>query len=171
MIDSENLGDYRRLMRATCLRLGNLLNQTELGRDTGLLQPTVHRYLNLLETSFQLVRLAPYSVNRTKRLIKTPKVYWSDTGRLRGGARGRAAGNRGQDHHAAIARGCRTPARLARGVRKARSRRAPAPCRDGNVLDHRKRARHAMVACAVATVLGEPFQFRARPSGRTSSSP
>lgn len=76
----ENLVDFRRLMRATCLRLGNLLNQTELGRDTGLPQPTVHRYLNLLETSFQLVRLAAYSVNRTKRLIKTPKVYWSDTG-------------------------------------------------------------------------------------------
>jgi uncharacterized protein len=76
----ENLVDFRRLMRATCLRLGNLLNQTELGRDTGLPQPTVHRYLNLLETSFQLVRLAPYSVNRTKRLIKTPKAYWGDTG-------------------------------------------------------------------------------------------
>jgi uncharacterized protein len=76
----ENLVDFRRLMRATCLRLGNLLNQSELGRDTGLPQPTVHRYLNLLETSFQLVRLAPYSVNRTKRLIKTPKAYWGDTG-------------------------------------------------------------------------------------------
>lgn len=76
----ENLVDFRRLMRATCLRLGNLMNQTELGRDTGLAQSTVHRYLNLLETSYQLVRLEPYSVNRTKRLIKTPKAYWSDTG-------------------------------------------------------------------------------------------
>lgn len=76
----ENLIDFRRLMRTTCLRLGNLVNQTELGRDTGLSQSTVHRYLNLLETSFQLVRLEPYSVNRTKRLIKSPKAYWSDTG-------------------------------------------------------------------------------------------
>ena len=40
----------------------------------------MQRYLNLLETSFQLVRLEPYSVNRTKRLIKTPKLYWSDPG-------------------------------------------------------------------------------------------
>ena len=39
---------------------------------------TAQRYLDLLETSFQLVRLEPYSVNRTKRLIKTPKLYWSD---------------------------------------------------------------------------------------------
>jgi predicted AAA+ superfamily ATPase len=74
-----NLVDFRRLMRATCLRLGNLVNQSELARDTGLSQASVHRYLNLLETSFQLVRLEPYAVNRTKRLVKSPKAYWSDT--------------------------------------------------------------------------------------------
>jgi len=39
----------------------------------------VHRYLNLLETSFQVVRLQPYSVNRTKRLIKSARLFWSDT--------------------------------------------------------------------------------------------
>lgn len=76
----QNLPEFRRLMRATCLRAGQLLNQTELGRDVGLPQPTVRRYLNLLETSYQLVRLEPFSVNRTKRLIKSPKAYWSDTG-------------------------------------------------------------------------------------------
>ena len=38
----------------------------------------MQRYLGLLETSFQAVRLAPYSVNRTKRLVKSPKLYWSD---------------------------------------------------------------------------------------------
>lgn len=76
----DNLVDFRRLMRAACLRLGNLVNQAELGRDTRIPRPTVQRYLNLLETSYQLVRLEPYSVNRTKRLIKTPKLYWSDPG-------------------------------------------------------------------------------------------
>jgi predicted AAA+ superfamily ATPase len=40
----------------------------------------VHRWLNLLETSYQLVRLPAYAVNRTKRIIKTAKVYWADTG-------------------------------------------------------------------------------------------
>ncbi|MBK6316704.1 MAG: ATP-binding protein [Blastocatellia bacterium] len=74
------LPDFRRLMRAACLRLGQLLNQTELGRDVGLPQPTVHRWLNLLETSYILVRLPAYAVNRTKRLIKSPKLYWGDTG-------------------------------------------------------------------------------------------
>jgi predicted AAA+ superfamily ATPase len=74
------LPDFRRLMRAACLRLGQLVNQTELGRDVALPQPTVHRWLNLLETSYLLVRLPAYAVNRTKRLIKAPKVYWGDTG-------------------------------------------------------------------------------------------
>ena len=74
------LPDFRRLMRAACLRLGQLLNQTELGRDVALPQPTVHRYLNLLETSYLLVRVPAYAVNRTKRLIKSPKLYWGDTG-------------------------------------------------------------------------------------------
>jgi len=76
----SSLVDFRRLMRAVCLRLGNLVQQTELGRDVGLSQPTVHRHLDLLETSYQLVRVPAYSVNRTKRLIKTPKLYWCDTG-------------------------------------------------------------------------------------------
>jgi predicted AAA+ superfamily ATPase len=74
------LPDFRRLMRAACLRLGRLVNQTELGRDVALPQATVHRWLNLLETSYLLVRLPAYAVNRTKRLIKAPKLYWGDTG-------------------------------------------------------------------------------------------
>jgi len=74
------LPDFRRLMRAACLRLGQLVNQTELGRDVALPQATVHRWLNLLETSYLLVRLPAYAVNRTKRLIKAPKIYWGDTG-------------------------------------------------------------------------------------------
>jgi predicted AAA+ superfamily ATPase len=76
----SSLPDFRRLMQAACLRLGQLLNQTELGRDVALSQPTVHRWLNLLETSYLLVRLPAYAVNRTKRLIKAPKLFWGDTG-------------------------------------------------------------------------------------------
>ena len=74
------LPDFRRVMRATCLRVGQILNQSSLGRDISLSQPTVHRYLNLLETSYLLVRLPAFASNRTKRLVKSPKVYWSDTG-------------------------------------------------------------------------------------------
>ena len=85
----SSLPDFRRLMRAACLRLGQLVNQTELGRDVALPQPTVRRYLNLVEAAYLLVRLPAYARNRTKRLIKTPKLYWGDTGvalHLAGGA-------------------------------------------------------------------------------------
>ena len=74
------LPDFRHLMRAACLRLGQILNQTELGRDVGLPQPTVHRWLNLLETSYLLVRLPAYAVNCTKRLVKSPRIFCGDTG-------------------------------------------------------------------------------------------
>lgn len=76
----SNVPDFRHLMQAAALRVGQLINQTELGRDVALAQPTVHRWLNLLELSYQIVRLPAYSVNRTKRLIKTPKLYWADPG-------------------------------------------------------------------------------------------
>ncbi len=74
------LVEFRRLMRAAALRIGQTVNQTELGRDIALPQPTVRRYLNLLETSWLLARIPAYAVNRTRRLIKAPKLYWGDTG-------------------------------------------------------------------------------------------
>ena len=83
----DNLVDFRRVMRAASLRSGQLVNQTEIGRDTQVPRVTVQRYLQLLETSYQLVPLPAYAVNRTRRLIKTPKAYWSDPalGRWLGG--------------------------------------------------------------------------------------
>ncbi|MCI0433199.1 MAG: ATP-binding protein [Gemmatimonadetes bacterium] len=76
----DNLADARRLMTALALRVGRLLNQAEVSRDLGLPASTVHRHINVLEVSCQLIRLSAYAVNRTKRLMKSPKVYWSDTG-------------------------------------------------------------------------------------------
>lgn len=85
--------DVERLMRAAALRLGNLLNVTELSRDTQIPATTVRDYVTLLATSYQVVRLEAYAVNRTKRLIKTPKLYWNDAAvglRLGGGPPGGA---------------------------------------------------------------------------------
>ena len=72
--------DFQRLMRAVCQRIGNVVHQSDLARDTGLARTSVQRYLNLLEVSYQLVRVETYAVNRTKRLMKLAKYYWSDTG-------------------------------------------------------------------------------------------
>jgi predicted AAA+ superfamily ATPase len=76
----EDLGDFRRLMRAAAVRVGSVSNQADLARDVALSRPTAHRWLSLLETSYQLVPVHAYAVNRTKRLVKSPKLYWSDAG-------------------------------------------------------------------------------------------
>lgn len=75
-----SLPDFRRLMRVCALRVGGVENQSDMARDAGISQSTAHRWLGLLETSYQLVRLTPYAANRTKRLVKSPRVFWSDTG-------------------------------------------------------------------------------------------
>lgn len=59
---------------------GSVINQTDMGRDVGISQSQVHRFLNLMEVSYQAIRLPAFSINRTRRLIKAPKLYWSDTG-------------------------------------------------------------------------------------------
>ena len=75
-----SLIDFRRLIQAICIRLGQTLNQSKVSRNLALPQATIHRHLNLLETSHLLVRIPAYTVNRTKRLMKAPKLYWCDTG-------------------------------------------------------------------------------------------
>ena len=76
----DALLDFRRLMELVALRSGQLLNQSELARDAQLSQPTVHRYLNLLETTHMFERLPAYTTSHTTRLLKSPKAFWNDTG-------------------------------------------------------------------------------------------
>lgn len=76
----ESLPDFRRVMVSLALRTGQLVNQTSIARDTGVSQPTVHRYLNLLETSCLLYRVPAIAPSRTKRIVKSPKIYWFDPG-------------------------------------------------------------------------------------------
>jgi predicted AAA+ superfamily ATPase len=76
----DALVDFRQMMELLALRSGQMLNQSDLARDAGLSQPTAHRYLNLLETTHLFERVPAYTVNRTTRLLKSPKAYWTDTG-------------------------------------------------------------------------------------------
>jgi hypothetical protein len=76
----ENLPDFRRLMGILALRSGQMLNQSEISRDAAIPQPTVHRHLNLLEIAFLLEKVPAFASSKTKRLIKTPKIYWMDCG-------------------------------------------------------------------------------------------
>lgn len=76
----SSLPDFQRVMALTANRCARLLNQSDLARDAALPQPTVHRYLNLLETGCLLVRLGPYTTNPTTGLVKSKKALWSDCG-------------------------------------------------------------------------------------------
>lgn len=58
----------------------NLLNVSELGRSLGISVPTIQTYLAFLENAFLIRRLMPYTVNLTKRLTKSPKLYFRDSG-------------------------------------------------------------------------------------------
>lgn len=76
----DALGDFRNLMASIALRSGSLVNQNEMSRQLGISQPTIHRYINLLIASALAEKLPAYQVNRNKRLIKTPKIYFVDSG-------------------------------------------------------------------------------------------
>jgi predicted AAA+ superfamily ATPase len=80
MSQVESLVDFRRVMALLALRSGQLLNQSEVARDAGLSQPTIHRYLNLLEATHLFERVPPYLGSRTARLLKSPRAFWSDVG-------------------------------------------------------------------------------------------
>ena len=75
-----DLVSFGRLLRLTALRTGQVLNLSDLGRDAKLNAVTTGRYLSLMETSFVISRLSPYLKNPVSRIIKAPKIYFSDTG-------------------------------------------------------------------------------------------
>lgn len=77
-----NLRDFERFLRACALRSANLLNKADLARDVGIAPSTVTHWLSALEASGQIVLLEPWFSNRTKSIVKSPKLYLSDTGML-----------------------------------------------------------------------------------------
>jgi predicted AAA+ superfamily ATPase len=74
----DSLVDFRRVLESLAIRTGNLLNQTEVSRDTRVSQPTVHRYLKLLEVSNLIQRVPAYHASKAKRIIKSPKIFFID---------------------------------------------------------------------------------------------
>jgi predicted AAA+ superfamily ATPase len=72
--------DFRRVLDSLAVRTGNILNQTEISRDTGVSQPTVYRYIKLLEVLNMMKRIPAYFQSRTKRITKSPKVVFIDPG-------------------------------------------------------------------------------------------
>lgn len=81
--DLSEIGDavkFSKFMTATAASTGQLVNLASLSRDVGISQPTAERWLSILVASNIIYLLQPYSNNITKRIIKTPKLYFLDTG-------------------------------------------------------------------------------------------
>ncbi|MFV7234132.1 ATP-binding protein [Flavobacterium sp. ZB4R12] len=77
-----NLDLFQKFIQLIAGRAGQLFNQSSLGNELGLDNKTINSWFSLLETSFIAFRLQPYHSNFNKRIIKTPKIYFYDTGLL-----------------------------------------------------------------------------------------
>ena len=80
LINLRHLREFGQCVRLLAGRTGQLLNQTSLGNEVGVSSNTITQWLSLLEASFLVFSLAPWSVNIGKRLVKSPKVYFYDVG-------------------------------------------------------------------------------------------
>jgi predicted AAA+ superfamily ATPase len=76
----SDLAAFTRLLKLCALRIGQQLNLESLAQDVGVSGATVRRWLSLLESSYVLFFLQPFHSNFNKRLTKTPKLYFYDTG-------------------------------------------------------------------------------------------
>ena len=77
-----DLTGFRNLLRVLAARTGQLLNLTDIARDLGVAVNTIRAWLSVLEATWQVFVLRPYHANIGKRLVKTPKVYFTDVGTL-----------------------------------------------------------------------------------------
>jgi uncharacterized protein len=76
----RDLNQFQRFLALCAGRVGQILNLSSLADDAGVSHKTVGEWISLLETSFILFRLPPFYGNISKRLIKSPKLYFYDTG-------------------------------------------------------------------------------------------
>lgn len=80
MINVGKLDDFRRFMKIIALRTSQQLDYTEIGNAVGIDSRTVKNWISILESSGIIMILQPYVNNLAKRIIKTPKLYFMDTG-------------------------------------------------------------------------------------------
>ena len=80
LISVRNLGQFQTFLKMCASRTGQLINLTSLGADCGISAVTAKQWLSVLETSYIVTLLRPHHSNFGKRLVKTPKIYFLDSG-------------------------------------------------------------------------------------------
>lgn len=76
----RDLVTFRRFLALVASRHGQILNKTDLAAPLGVSAPTIGEWLSILEATGQVALVPPYFENFGKRLLKTPKLYWVDSG-------------------------------------------------------------------------------------------
>ena len=76
----SNLAQFVRFLKLCAARIGQLVNINALANECDISLPTANAWLSVLETSYIVYRLQPYHKNFNKRLVKSPKLYFYDTG-------------------------------------------------------------------------------------------
>jgi hypothetical protein len=82
LLQVRDLATFRRFLSLLATRNGQLLNKTDLAAPLGVSVPTIASWLAVLETTGHILLVPPYFENLGKRLVKSPKVYWVDSGLL-----------------------------------------------------------------------------------------
>lgn len=81
--DLKQVGDltaFQTMMRLLAGRTGQLLNLTAVGNDVGVVQATIRAWISVLEATYVVTRVPPLAANVRKRLVKTPKLHFLDSG-------------------------------------------------------------------------------------------
>ncbi len=78
----NDLSLFRKFMKLIAGRVGQLLSESSLAKDVGVSPNTISSWISILEASYIIFRLPPYFTNQSKRLIKSAKIYFNDTGLL-----------------------------------------------------------------------------------------
>ena len=77
-----DLSKFQTFINILATRAGQILNLSSIAKECGITQPTVKNWLSILESTYIIYLLKPFSKNKTKRLTKSPKLYFVDTGLL-----------------------------------------------------------------------------------------
>ena len=80
LINVKDLSQFERFVRICAGRVGQIINLDEIGSEVGISSHTVKEWISMLEASFIVFRLQPYFENFGKRIIKSPKLYFTDVG-------------------------------------------------------------------------------------------
>jgi len=82
LVNIRDMRTFRTFLSLCASRAGHLLNLSSLANDCNITQPTAKAWLSLLESSYIIYLLHPYHKNFDKRVVKSPKLYFYDTGLL-----------------------------------------------------------------------------------------